>query len=140
MNRHELLLIPRNFGRCVERRFPFYPWRLCRNTRNLIDVMLLSKAKHLAISGCYKGEILRLRPQNDITTQPLKGENVGSRLNVCSLATLFLLSTLAGAFSLGAAEPAEQVIAVAEIRVSQFPPCGRDNDGKISPGESDQGS
>jgi hypothetical protein len=27
-------------------------------------------------------------------------------------------------------EPAEQVIAVAEIRVSQFPPCGRDNDGK----------
>src|SRR6266850_7588232 len=42
--------------------------RLCRNTRNLIDVML-SKAKHLAFSGCYKVEILRLRPQNDIATQ-----------------------------------------------------------------------
>jgi hypothetical protein len=47
--------------------------RLCRNTRNLIDVML-SKAKHLAFSGCYKVEILRLRPQNDIATQSLKGE------------------------------------------------------------------
>jgi hypothetical protein len=48
---------------------------MCRNTRNLIDVML-SKAKHLAFSGCHKVEILRLRPQNDITTQPLKGEEV----------------------------------------------------------------
>ena len=29
----------------------------------------MSKAKHLAFSGCYKVEILRLRPQNDIATQ-----------------------------------------------------------------------
>jgi hypothetical protein len=36
------------------------PQRLCHNTPNLIDVML-SKAKHLAFSGCYKVEILRLR-------------------------------------------------------------------------------
>src|SRR6266850_7715235 len=49
--------------------------RLCRNTRNLIDVML-SKAKHLAFSGCYKVEILRLRPQNDIATQSPRGEGI----------------------------------------------------------------
>ncbi|GEM_PF-3300798 len=36
------------------------PRRLCRNIRNLIIVML-SKAKHLAFSGRYKVEILRLR-------------------------------------------------------------------------------
>ncbi len=34
--------------------------RLCRNSRNHINVMM-SKAKHLAFSGCYKVEILRLR-------------------------------------------------------------------------------
>jgi len=34
--------------------------RLCRNPRNLINVML-SKAKHLAFSRCYEVEILRLR-------------------------------------------------------------------------------
>jgi hypothetical protein len=34
--------------------------RLCRNPRNLINVML-SKAKHLAFSGGYEVEILRLR-------------------------------------------------------------------------------
>jgi hypothetical protein len=34
--------------------------RLCHNMPNLIDVML-SKAKHLALSGYYKVEILRLR-------------------------------------------------------------------------------
>ena len=50
--------------------------RLCRNTCNLIDVML-SKAKHLAFSRCYKVEILRLRPQNDIATQPPTGEERG---------------------------------------------------------------
>ena len=33
-----------------------------------LDVML-SKAKHLAFSVCYKVEILRLGPQNDIRTQ-----------------------------------------------------------------------
>ena len=38
----------------------FSLWRLCRNLRSLIDVML-SKAKHLEFSGAYKGEILRLR-------------------------------------------------------------------------------
>ena len=32
--------------------------RLCHNMPNLIDVML-SKAKHLALSGYYKVEILR---------------------------------------------------------------------------------
>ena len=37
----------------------------------LINVML-SKAKHLAFAGCYSLEILRLGPQNDIATQPLR--------------------------------------------------------------------
>ena len=74
----------------------------------------MSKAKHLAFSGCYKVEILRLRPQNDITTQPFKGEDVGSRLKACWFATLFLVSALAGASPLGAAETAEQLIAGAK--------------------------
>ena len=88
MNRHEPLLIPQNFGRCVERKSPLCPWRLCRNTPNLIDVML-SNAKHLAFSGCDKVEILRLRSQNDITTQPLNREDIGSRLKARWFATLF---------------------------------------------------
>jgi hypothetical protein len=50
--------------------------RLCHNTHNLIDVMP-SKAKHLAFSGSYKVEILRLRPQNDITTESPRGKELG---------------------------------------------------------------
>jgi hypothetical protein len=38
---------------------------------------MLSKAKHLAFSGGYKVEILRLTPQNDIATQSLPGEGEG---------------------------------------------------------------
>jgi hypothetical protein len=38
---------------------------------------MLSKAKHLAFSGCYKVEILRLTPQNDIATQSPPGEGEG---------------------------------------------------------------
>ena len=41
-----------------------------------MDVML-SKAKHLVFSGCYKVEILRLTPQNDIATQSPTGEDRG---------------------------------------------------------------
>ena len=48
---------------------------MCRSTPNLIDVML-SKAKHLAFSSCYKAEILRLSLRNDIATQSLEEEDV----------------------------------------------------------------
>jgi hypothetical protein len=39
---------------------PSVPLETVRNSRNLIGVML-SKAKHLAFSGGYEVEILRLR-------------------------------------------------------------------------------
>jgi hypothetical protein len=38
--------------------------------------VMLSAAKHLAFSVAYEDEILRLSPQDDIKTQPLKGEEV----------------------------------------------------------------
>jgi hypothetical protein len=51
---------PREFGRRkVLRQLPFAK-RLYRNQRKLVDVML-SEAKHLVFSSCYKVEILRLR-------------------------------------------------------------------------------
>jgi hypothetical protein len=40
-----------------------------------VDVML-SNAKHLALSGCDKDEILRLRLRMTFTTQPLKGRKL----------------------------------------------------------------
>jgi len=48
------------------------PKRLCRNEGNAIFV-ILNEVKNLRESISYKTEILRLRPQNDITTQSLGG-------------------------------------------------------------------
>jgi hypothetical protein len=36
-----------------------------------ISSVILNEVKNLMISASYKGEILRLTPQNDIATQPL---------------------------------------------------------------------
>jgi len=51
---------------------PFIPsrQRLCLNEGNAMFV-ILSEAKNPKNSKCYKLEILRLTPQNDITTQSL---------------------------------------------------------------------
>ncbi len=46
--------------------------RLCRN-RGIMMFVILSEAKNLIISTESTMEILRLTPQNDITTQSLKG-------------------------------------------------------------------
>jgi hypothetical protein len=51
--------------------------RLCRNPRNLIDVML-SKAKHLAFSGGYEVEILRLRLRMTLRHSLSRGRNEGA--------------------------------------------------------------
>ena len=48
------------------------PRRLCRNVKET-TIVLLSGAKNLRNSMCYKLEILRLTPQNDITTRPPEG-------------------------------------------------------------------
>src|SRR6267142_2919851 len=67
------------------------PVRDCVATdRNLIDVML-SKAKHLAFF--YKVAILRLSPQDDIATQPLKGEEV-FRIAIVRVLTLLLVGVV----------------------------------------------
>ena len=42
-------------------------------SRNPI-VVILSEAKNLKYSKCYKFQILRLTPQNDITTQSPRGD------------------------------------------------------------------
>ena len=47
--------------------------RLCRNDENATCV-ILNKVKNLMHSIRYTTQILRLTPQNDITTQSLKGE------------------------------------------------------------------
>ena len=46
--------------------------RLCRNDENATCV-ILNKVKNLMHSIRYTTQILRLTPQNDITTQPLTG-------------------------------------------------------------------
>jgi hypothetical protein len=49
--------------------------------------VMLSGAKHLAISVTYKHEILRLSPQDDIASQSPYGDNGGglNDLNVLNL-------------------------------------------------------
>ncbi|MBI4488704.1 MAG: hypothetical protein HY694_06430 [Deltaproteobacteria bacterium] len=49
--------------------------RLCRNNGNAMFV-ILNEVKNLIKSTSYIAEILRLKPQNDIVTQSLKGEEV----------------------------------------------------------------
>ena len=49
------------------------PWRLCRNDENAAFV-ILNEVKNLMDSIRYTTQILRLPPQNDITTQSLAGE------------------------------------------------------------------
>jgi hypothetical protein len=49
--------------------------RLCRKDENSTFV-ILNKVKNLMHSIRYTTQILRLTPQNDITTQSLKGEEV----------------------------------------------------------------
>jgi len=49
------------------------PWRLCRNDENAA-LVILNKVKNLMHSIRYTKQILRLPPQNDITTQSLAGE------------------------------------------------------------------
>jgi len=56
-------------------KFPLSPLGLCRNEGNAIFV-ILNEVKNLRESISYKTEILRLRPQNDITTQPRWGEGL----------------------------------------------------------------
>ena len=59
--------------------------RLCHNAPNAIDVML-SRTKHLVLSGCYEDEILRLHLQDDITTHSQGREGtIGSRKLVIGL-------------------------------------------------------
>ena len=55
---------------------PLSAWTLCRNPRNLIDVML-SNAKHLAFSSCYEVEILRLRLRMTLQHSLLRGIKEG---------------------------------------------------------------
>jgi len=52
------------------------PWRLCRNEGEAIFV-ILNEVKNLIESTSQKTEILRLTPQNDITTQSLDGRGWG---------------------------------------------------------------
>jgi hypothetical protein len=47
----------------------------CRNERNALFV-ILNEVKNLRESMGYKAEILRLSPQNDITTQSPKRGNI----------------------------------------------------------------
>ena len=50
------------------------PWKLCRKDENATCV-ILNKVKNLMHSIRYTTQILRLTPQNDITTQsPSQGE------------------------------------------------------------------
>ena len=56
--------------------FPSPAGRLCRNEGNGMFV-ILNEVKNLIESMSYKTEILRLTPQNDITTQSLAGEGEG---------------------------------------------------------------
>jgi hypothetical protein len=49
------------------------PKRLCRNGGNAVFV-ILNEVKNLRESIGYKIEILRLSPQNDITTQSPRGK------------------------------------------------------------------
>src|SRR4030095_11261805 len=51
--------------------------RLCRNDENAAFV-ILNEVKNLMDSIRYTTQILRLPPQNDITTQSLKGEEAGT--------------------------------------------------------------
>jgi hypothetical protein len=50
--------------------------RLCRNDENATCV-ILNKVKNLMHSIRYTTQILRLTPQNDITTQSLEGKELG---------------------------------------------------------------
>ena len=56
--------------------FPLSLQRLCRNGGNTMFV-ILNEVKNLIKSSSYKTEILRLTPQNDIVTQPHRGEGKG---------------------------------------------------------------
>jgi hypothetical protein len=49
--------------------------RLCRNAK-IARSHSEPQAKNLAFPATYEGEILRLSPQDDVATQPLKGEEV----------------------------------------------------------------
>ena len=55
---------------------PFLVWRLCRNGKMLCFV-ILNEVKNLMISNESIIGILRLSPQNDITTQSLDGGGEG---------------------------------------------------------------
>ena len=44
-------------------------WRLSQNPKNVLFV-ILNEVKNLINTGCYKFEILRLTPQNDILGHP----------------------------------------------------------------------
>jgi hypothetical protein len=52
------------------------PLRGCVLMEELAMVVILSEVKNLIISTESTIEILRLAPQNDITTQPLKGRAI----------------------------------------------------------------
>jgi len=51
-------------------------WRLCRN-EEIRRIVILNEVKNLIISTESIIEILRLLPQNDITTQSLEGGRLG---------------------------------------------------------------
>ena len=51
---------------------PSFSKRLCRNEGDAMFV-ILNEVKNLIESISYRAEILRLAPQNDITTQSIRG-------------------------------------------------------------------
>ena len=67
----------RSAGIDLRKRVKFYILsleRLCRNDENAAFV-ILNEVKNLMHSIRYTTQILRLTPQNDITTQSLTGED-----------------------------------------------------------------